>query len=368
MKSAGKIRCKMRQKILLSIIVPVYNVEPYLKHFFCTLLCCNLNDCEIILSLGRSSDESEQVCTEYARSYPLIKMIYQNGEGLSNARNCALDIAGGEYVLFLDSDDFVESADLDSFIADLRNGSFMADLIVTDFRRLECPSNHMTNIYQIGENTPVQRDMRFLPRMLRKRQCFWNVWRYLFRLNFLREHQIRFWENRVSEDVDFVTSVFLAEPRVIFVHCPYYVYVVGRGGSLMDSPNIQRLRDTVFVLTNSIERLRASNFIYAPQMIAQFQFEYLLNLALAVEIEMENRKEALELYRNWETVLADSADPAVRFSTRLLPILRRRGMATLLHCIKIMRRRWKRGTKKKGEFRNDHYEDAVPNQFCGGRK
>lgn len=337
----------MQPKILLSIIVPVYNVNPYLDHFFHTLLCCDLIGCEIILSLGKSSDGSERTCRRYAQNHPLIQILEQDGKGLSNARNSALDIAKGEYILFLDSDDFIDSGNLDSLIGSLRNGKFIADLIVTDFRRLEYPSRKMTNIYQIGEDTPLKKDMGFFPQMIRKKQCFWNVWRYIFRFEFLKAHQIRFWENRVSEDVDFITSVFLAEPDVIFFHCPYYVYVVGRGGSLMDSPSLNRLRDTVFILSNSIERLRLSNFIYAPQMMAQFQFEYVLNLALTVEMEPQCREEALGLYREWKSVLADSSDRLVRMLDCLISVLGIRVMGYLLHCAKILRRRWKRGIPKR---------------------
>lgn len=337
----------MEPRILLSIIVPVYNVNPYLDHFFYTLLCCDLIDCEIILSLGKSSDGSEQACKKYAQNYPFIQILHQDGKGLSNARNCALDIAKGEYILFLDSDDFVESSNLDSLIGSLRHGALAADLIVTDFRRLEYPAQKMTNIFQIGENTILKNGMEFLPQMLRKRQCFWNVWRYTFRFEFLKAHQIRFWENRVSEDVDFITSVFLAEPDVVFLHCPYYVYVVGRGGSLMDSPSLNRLRDTVFILSHSIERLRVSDFDYAPQIMAQFQFEYVLNLALAVEIGPQCRGEALRLYCEWKSVLADSPDRLVRMLDYLISVLGIRVMGYLLHCVKILRRRWKRGILKR---------------------
>jgi len=103
----------MEENILLSIIIPVYNVEQYLKKCLDSILCCNLKDCELLLSMGKSSDRSELLCREYAQKYLFIQFFNQNGKGLSNARNCALDLAKGRYVLFLDSDDYVDSMCLD---------------------------------------------------------------------------------------------------------------------------------------------------------------------------------------------------------------------------------------------------------------
>jgi len=204
----------------------------------------------------------------------------------------------------------------------------------------------MEEIYQIGNHTSVQKSMSYLPQMLHRRQCFWNVWRYLYLLEFLRENQIRFLENRLSEDVDFTVSVFLANPTVIFSHSPYYVYVVGRGNSLMDLPNWTRLQDTVYVLKKNINRLKNADFIYAPQLAAQFQFEYLLNMALAVEIDRTYRKEAFRLYEDCPEVLAGSADPLVRLISGIMRFTGVRVMSWGLHIMKQLRR-WKRSHLQK---------------------
>lgn len=331
----------MEGKILLSIIIPVYNVEQYLEKCLDSILCCNLKDCELLLSIGKSSDQSEVLCREYEKKFSFIQFFNQSGKGLSNARNCALDIANGRYVLFLDSDDYVDSKYLDIVISSLRSGCFDSDLIVTDYRRLEWSTGRMEEIYQIGNHTPVKRSMSYLPQMLHRRQCFWNVWRYLYRLEFLRENQIRFLENRLSEDVDFTVSVFLAKPTVIFSHSPYYVYVVGRGNSLMDVPNWNRLQDTVYVLKRNVNRLKNSDFTYAPQLAAQFQFEYLLNLALVVEIDETSRKDAFGLYEDWPKVLAGSTDPLVRLVSGVMRFTGVQVMSWGLHFVKRLRR-WKR--------------------------
>lgn len=352
----------MATDVFLSIIIPVYNVEPHIEQCLSTVLSCDLTGCEIILSLGISTDRSNDICLNYERKYSFIHNLYQDGTGLSNARNCAMDVAHGEYLLFLDSDDYVDSLCLDTIISRLRDKSFRADVIVTDFYRLDRRTGCFTPIFQIGEDMPVQYGMEFLPQMLRKRQCFWNVWRYVYRRSFLEQHGIRFIENRLSEDIDFTTSVFLAEPETIFSHSPYYVYTVGRGESLMDRPNFKRLSDTVFVLQNAIERLKNSNFRYAPQLIGQYQFEYVLNLALTAEIDPADREAALALYADWRQVLCGSTDPVVRGISYVIKAVGLKLTGYVLHILKRLRRFFRNHTPKEKK-RDDYYQNALPHQL-----
>lgn len=326
------------ERVLLSIIIPVYNVEPYLEKCLSTVFCCDLRYCEIILSLGKSSDGSDEICLKYEKQYPFICIVEQSGTGLSNARNCAMEIAQGEYLLFLDGDDYVDGPCLNQLIDQLRNGTIAADVIVTDFYRLDRRTGCITPFFQIGEDTPAQYGLEFVPKMLKKRQCFWNVWRYLYRRDFLERNNIRFLENRLSEDIDFTASVFMAEPEAVFCHSPYYVYTVGRGESLMDRPDLKRLSDTVFVIRNTVDRLRDSGFRYAPQLIAQFQFEYILNLALTVEIDPADRIEAAALYKNWRQVLSASMDPVVRMISCVIGLAGLKLTGYALHILKRLRR------------------------------
>lgn len=327
---------------LLSIIIPVYNVELYLEHCLSTVLACRLEDCEVLLSLGRSSDRSGEICAAYAERFSIFRVLFQRGTGLSDARNSALDVAKGRYILFIDSDDFVDSAKLDKLIDRLRAPAFSPDVVVTDFYRMDHSTGRVINMFQIGENTPERRGMGFLPSMLRKRQCFWNVWRYVYRRDFLDRNGLRFTENRLSEDVGFTADVFLCEPEIVFLHCPYYVYSVRRGDSLMDLPTLKRLEDTVWMLTRSIRQLRKSNLAYAPVLIAQFQFEYLLNLALATELPLGDRKDAFALYQDWPAVMAGSTDPLVQAAALALRTLGLRVVSICLFRLKRVKRRLRR--------------------------
>ena len=94
--------------ILISIIVPVYNVEPYLRQCFDSLLAQTYRNIEIVVVDDGSTDSSGAICEEYASRDNRIKLAHQKNQGLSASRNHALDRAKGEYFMFVDSDDYVE--------------------------------------------------------------------------------------------------------------------------------------------------------------------------------------------------------------------------------------------------------------------
>ena len=91
----------------ISIIIPVYNVEKYLRECLDSILAQSYKDFEIILADDGSTDSSGNICDEYSMKYENIKVLHKNNNGLSSARNAGLDIAQGEYILFIDSDDVV---------------------------------------------------------------------------------------------------------------------------------------------------------------------------------------------------------------------------------------------------------------------
>lgn len=320
--------------MILSVIVPVYNVEAYLADCLDSLLACDLTDCEIILSFRDSQDRSKEICDQYCSRFSFVRLISQDGTGLSNARNCAMQVACGDYLLYVDSDDRVDSAVLGELIRRIREGSIHADLVVTDFYRVVYPAQKLEPVFQIGETTQDQYGMQFFPHMLRRRQCFWNVWRYIYRRSFLEENHLSFRENTLSEDVDFTTKVILSEPAILFSHSPFYCYSVGRGASLMDQITLQRAQDTVGVLSDSIRRLRESSFPYRETMVAQYQFEYILSIALAAEVDIRDRGAAMALFSGHREVLRGSVDPVVSAFALFLRIAGVKVSAELLHLLK----------------------------------
>ncbi|GAU77783.1 glycosyltransferase [Fusibacter sp. 3D3] len=108
---------------LVSIIIPVYNVEKYLERCLDSIIDQSFSNFEIILINDGSTDNSPSICETYALSNDKIKVVHQNNKGPSAARNSGLDICCGEFVMFIDSDDFVDSNMIRTLYSDLEQGN-----------------------------------------------------------------------------------------------------------------------------------------------------------------------------------------------------------------------------------------------------
>lgn len=294
-------------EILCSIIIPVYNVASYLSRCLDSILR-GINDyCEILLILGQSTDQSNVIAYKYSEEFKVIRVIEQKGEGLSNARNVGVEHAKGKYVTYIDSDDFVNSEKFLNCILFLQK-DLKVDVLLTDFQRVLVDYNQIENVYFLLKYmTPRYATQDDLKKYLKKRHCFWNVWHYFYLREFLINNNIKFVENRNSEDVDYTTKVWLSEPEMYFWHNPYYYYQVGRKESLMGQVDLKRIEDTIYTLEASISAIENSaQKAYSMLMAEQFRKEYILNISLIDEVEKDKRVLAIELFENWGKILSCS--------------------------------------------------------------
>ena len=120
---------------LISVIVPVYNVERYLRRCVDSILHQTYQDLEVLLVDDGSTDASGAICDEYAAQEERVTAVHQKNGGLSAARNAGLERAQGTYLCFVDSDDFLDSRMLETLCRDLQEQD--ADVAVVGFRTFE---------------------------------------------------------------------------------------------------------------------------------------------------------------------------------------------------------------------------------------
>ena len=99
----------MENKIDIDLIIPVYNVQPYLRKCIDSALAQTLSYFRIILVDDGSTDGSGAICDEYAKKYDRIEVVHQENMGLSGAKNTGMKISKAPYIMFLDSDDWISS-------------------------------------------------------------------------------------------------------------------------------------------------------------------------------------------------------------------------------------------------------------------
>ncbi len=329
----------------MSIVIPVYNVEKYLTKCLDSLLPALGASDEVFLVQGDSTDKSRDISVCYQEKYPQITVLDQNGTGLSNARNCGLHAATGDYILFVDSDDFVDTAMFSGLLSRIRNDMSGTDVWVTNYyKHFETSGEE----HLVGETDPQDTvGVSALPGGFKGRQCFWNVWKQCFwnvwknayRRIFLMEHKLFFKEGTYAEDVDFITRLLLTEPTIQRASFPFYHYRIGRTGSLMNEVPLKRVKDTVSVLEESICQLRNSGSQWAVPVISGFQFEYLLNLALLCEIDQMYQEEAQKSYKDYLEVLLPTTDSVVKACTVCMRLIGTKGMSRILWAAKSVKRK-----------------------------
>lgn len=218
--------------VKLSVVIPVYNVERYLDSCVSSVLNQTLNDIEIILVDDESPDNCPILCDEYAENDSRVKVVHKKNGGLGFARNTGLEVAAGEYVTFLDSDDFVDRDAYESLI-DLIE-SYDADVLYYKFSRF-------TDVAEIGETIKSdsvivydEKDVKSLmldiiaaplsSKTDRNIQC--SSCTAIYRSSILKNNNVRFHSERelISEDLIFNLDFLSHANRAVYNMTRYYHY------------------------------------------------------------------------------------------------------------------------------------------------
>lgn len=233
----------------ISIIVPCYNVEKYLSTCIDSILCQEHTDYELILVDDGSTDATGSICDKYASNHNIITVLHEKKSGASSARNLGIDIAKGEWISFIDSDDWVDSNYLDVFY----NTSHSVDMIYFPLTQVYENGDTITRFPQKGTiegKSSVESKLNALKYGPLGDIFGWTVVKF-FKKSIIDEYNIRFVENLVFREDEIFTMDYCKHINSIKVlDIPLYYYRVCSNGltakGMIDSDYI--------VLADNIER------------------------------------------------------------------------------------------------------------------
>lgn len=278
--------------MLLSIIVPVYQVEKYLKTCIKSMLDCHGFSYEIILVVKPSGDKSEHIANDIQKEYcDRVRIVNQDGDGLSNARNVGLRYAIGDYVAFFDSDDYIDAKAFSNLMKSLES-RMPVDAVISDYY-IVGNSNNISQVDTI-EGEELICDNVYLEIFLKKRRNYWNAWQYVLQRNFLIENKLLFLEGVYSEDIEFATGVILTASRFAFYGKPYYYYRIGREGSLANKVTLKHVVDLMDMLNISIKRILKADFLYKDILINKLSLQYILSFVMIYDVDIEDKNKSKE--------------------------------------------------------------------------
>ena len=222
----------------LSIVVPVYNVEKYLPRCLDSLLCqgMKLGEWEVICVNDGSPDNCAAILSEYEQKYPnIFKVITQENQGLGAARNTGMKVAQGEYIGFVDSDDYVLNGGYAYLCEHFLEGN--PDVLTFSCRFVKNCDVHSDEYVAPNAQVTFEGDGAEAYRRLQYR----SVWSKFYRRLFLLEYDIWF-ERILSEDQMFNFHVFRQHPHVVMTNSDVYRYMQDNAGSIQQTKMKEKVR------------------------------------------------------------------------------------------------------------------------------
>lgn len=249
----------------VSVIVAAYNIEKYIQRCLESISFQTLKDIEIIVVNDGSIDSTLEIIENMANREDRIKIINQQNKGLIEARKSGLNVANGEYVLFVDGDDWIEKNSLEMLYSNAKQNC--SDIVMYNFfvssdtkrekRRVIisdlCSDDYLENI--------------FLNKLIP------SIWSKFIRLDFIRKNNVEFPSNiSFAEDLATVSSLFMNNPRVSVLEKNLYNYYI-REESITNTVNNKVLElDRAF---NFIEKLLKQKEVYSKY---KYTYEYMIYL------------------------------------------------------------------------------------------
>lgn len=234
-----------------SIIIPIYNVEKYLEECLESVLNQSYKDYEIICIEDASTDDSDCILSEYAKKYERIRVI-RNSEnrGLSYSRNVGLEIAKGEYVWFIDSDDYIVSDALENIANKLSDEA--VDILNINYE--EVADISFSDEWQTREGVHfkelegIRTGQQWFCENVKNHTMVVMAWSKVFRKEFLYQNSLMFYEGLLHEDVLFFVQAMIPAQRVSNLEKTLYMYRQ-RGKSITKTITEKRLDSYVVIVS-----------------------------------------------------------------------------------------------------------------------
>ncbi len=216
----------METNYKISIIVPVYNVDKYLDNGITHIMNQTYTNLEIILVDDGSTDKSGQICDKYAEKDSRIKVIHKANGGSSSARNCGIEAATGDYIGFLDADDYADERMYEVLYRTMsETGCVIAQVMSRDFDE---EGNLLKDAYRSsGKVNYLSRKEMFRLLMLHEGDSSFCT--KLIRADFMK--QFRFSENRLNEDFELVLKMLQQVDGVYSIEEAHYNILIRQGSN-----------------------------------------------------------------------------------------------------------------------------------------
>lgn len=283
-----------------SIILPIYKVEKYLRPCLDSILNQSYKDFEVILVDDGSPDSCPQICDDYSHKDSRVKVLHKKNGGQADARNVGLGAAVGEYICYVDSDDFFIDEKVLQLLADNTKGNpdivhyKNVEWLETDGSILPCPYSY---------DVPTEgRSIVEIYCDLIDRDAYYNsAWSKIIRRKLLMDNNIRFEKGIVGEDNEWYYHVVMVAETLVLLDESLYVYR-RRAGSITTSLTEKNLKDQLYVIEKWVNLLKNGSDIPAAKVIyGSLAKQYCSAIIIASNIDLS--KDYIRKIKNYAFLL-----------------------------------------------------------------
>lgn len=269
----------MPKRYKVSVIVPIYNVEMYLERCLESLVNQTLKEIQIILVNDGSPDRSQDIIDRYAKKYPdkIEALIKENG-GLSDARNYGISFAQGEYIGFVDSDDYLDITMYEKMYQKALAED--ADIVVCGYYGVDEQKNSFRSL-QTSNKKEFGVSLYDNPKLLYSNAPY--AWNKLYRKELIEQTKIRFPKGKIYEDIATIYPLMQYANKIVKVNEPLYYYILKREGAITAT------------FSNKILQQFEALSILNEHYLAANHFDYFRN-----ELEFINLKHTIYRFRDFK--------------------------------------------------------------------
>lgn len=270
--------------MIITVIIPVYNVQKFLHRCIDSVVKYATSNVEIIVVDDGSTDNSGVICRKYNNKYNNVILIRKENGGLSSARNRALDKATGDYICFLDSDDFLHK----DFFTDMFRiiEKYNPDIIDFKYAKEEKLNKYrLKGNKKIIEETRLEYITKLISNKIGNQICFRLYKRSLFENN-------KFPENQFYEDIAIFWKLVMRATKIVEIDYSYYIYNLTNQSSITKKSDLIHMLD----MKKSVDQMYKGLYDYACINGIQKYLEYeKLNKYIYIGYKIRNDKEAIQL-------------------------------------------------------------------------
>lgn len=294
------VTMQINRSPLISVIIPIYNAEKYLNECLSSILNQTYKNLEIICINDGSSDGSNKICNNWAKSDSRIKIIQKINEGVGAARNIGIRYATGELISFIDSDDYIDN-DFYEYLINIIN-SYKSDIAYCAFRRIDINGNILTGAATNKSEIEIFSKEKALINMLRAQKGFSvYVWNAIYKKNLIPYFSTK---QAVGEDQSFTVNAILNSTKIAFGSKAKYNYRINPAGSRSIDifKRIQYQYETLTIIENLLTKHNVNQDIFN----AYYERRLRMELGLIDGYSNNNEKDSQVFKKLQNSLIFDS--------------------------------------------------------------